>query len=107
MSSFISRKDKFILEEIHRSTNDRRVADRIKAVLLLDKGWSSTDICEALLIDDSTVRKYRKVYEEEGVDGLLEFKYLGSQCRLTEVQLESLEEYLKEEICGNALDVGQ
>jgi len=51
----------------------------LKAVLLLDKGWCSSDICEALLIYDSTIRKYRRLYEEEGVDGLIDFKYSGGQ----------------------------
>lgn len=105
MSNFLDAKDRFVLQELHRSTDDRRIADRIKAVLLLDKGWSSTDICEALLIDDSTIRKYRKLYENEGVDGLIDFKYMGGQCHLTEKQLQKLEEHLQKEVYSSALEI--
>lgn len=36
----------------------RREADRIKAVVLLDKGWTAAEVAEALLLDEDTVRNY-------------------------------------------------
>ena len=36
------------LEQIHDSTRDGRVRDRIKAVLLASEGWSSAMISQAL-----------------------------------------------------------
>lgn len=40
----------------------RRIRDRIKAVLLYDKGWTSQQIAEALLISDQTVRIHIEEY---------------------------------------------
>jgi len=44
--------------------------DRIKAVLLLDSGWATKKISEVLLFDEKTIRNYKKLYEEGGVDCL-------------------------------------
>lgn len=43
------------LEQMHDSTRDGRVRDRIKAVLLAAEGWSQTMIAQALRIHESTV----------------------------------------------------
>ena len=42
----------------HKQERDGRVRDRIKAVLLHDKGWSPQQIAEALLISDQAVRNH-------------------------------------------------
>ena len=47
----------------HKQERDGRVRDRIKAVLLTDKGWSSEAIAEALLISDQAVRNHIRDYE--------------------------------------------
>lgn len=42
----------------HKQERDGRIRDRIKAVLLHDKGWSLRQIAEALLISDEAVRNH-------------------------------------------------
>ena len=44
------------LKTQHRRERDGRVRDRIKAVLLYDKGWSIAAIAEALLISEDAIR---------------------------------------------------
>ena len=46
----------------HKSERDGRIRDRIKAVLLHDKGYSYTKIAEILLLDDETVRRHVNDY---------------------------------------------
>ena len=46
----------------HKSERDKRICDRIKAVLLYDKGYSYTKIAEILLLDDETVRRHVNDY---------------------------------------------
>jgi AraC-like DNA-binding protein len=46
------------LEQMHDSTRDSRVCDRIKAVLLASEGWSQTMISQALRIHESTVARH-------------------------------------------------
>ena len=77
----------------HKQERDGRVRDRIKAVLLHDKGWSLRQIAEALLISDEAVRNHlrdydfsRKLHPENG----------GSQEKLSRKQSEKLELHLQE-----------
>jgi transposase len=50
----------------HRKERDRRVADRIKAVLLRDDGWTHAAIAEALFLTEEAIRKHLKGYEKYG-----------------------------------------
>ena len=56
-------KEREQLKTQHKQERDGRVRDRIKAVLLTDKGWSSEAIAEALLISDQAVRNHIRDYE--------------------------------------------
>jgi len=44
------------LECAHRTERDKRFADRIKAVCLLDKDWPVSRVAEALIMDRKSVR---------------------------------------------------
>ena len=46
----------------HEQERDKRVCDRIKAVLFHDKGWPIDAIAEALLISDDAVREHIAQY---------------------------------------------
>ena len=48
-----------------------------------------------LLLDESTIRRYRKWYEEDSVDRLLNDNWGGGECRLREEQEHQLIEYLE------------
>ena len=56
-------KEREQLKTQHKQERDGRVRDRIKAMLLTDKGWSSEAIAEALLISDQAVRNHIRDYE--------------------------------------------
>ncbi|ETZ05368.1 hypothetical protein K737_300198 [Holospora undulata HU1] len=43
MQRFLKEEDRVALRTQHRQEKNRRVADRITAVLLSDKGWSSSN----------------------------------------------------------------
>jgi len=53
------------LRERHRKERDRRVADRIKAVLLRDKGYSYEEIADVLFLSDEGARKHVSDYFRE------------------------------------------
>lgn len=46
----------------HKKERDKRVCDRIKAVLLYDKGYNYSKIAEILLLDDETIRRHIQDY---------------------------------------------
>jgi len=52
------------LETNHKTEHDRRVADRIKAVLLHEEGWAQVQIAQALRISPETVHDHLQEYIE-------------------------------------------
>lgn len=64
MNGFLNQAERDTLKAQHRQEKNRRVADRIKAVLLSDKGWTYRQIAEALLIDEQTIGRHVDEYKE-------------------------------------------
>ncbi|MEB3701882.1 IS630 family transposase domain protein [Candidatus Bealeia paramacronuclearis] len=56
-------KEKQELEFQHSKERDRRVADRIKAVLLNAEGWTQKQIAQALRIRYETVQNHLNDYK--------------------------------------------
>jgi transposase len=83
------------LRAAHRDTRDKREADRIKAVVVLASGWRAEDVADALLVDPNTVRNHFKTYQAEGLSGLLHLAYRGSDCELSEAQLQVLDAHVQ------------
>ncbi len=76
----------------HKKERDKRVCDRIKAVLAYDEGYTYADIAHILLLDDETVRRHiedyfskHKLAPENG----------GSQSQLSEEQTAELATHLE------------
>lgn len=81
----------------HKQTREKKLADRIKAVLYVHYGLSYTEIAKLLLFDEVTIRRYFKQYQANGISGLLEYRYSGGQARLTVLQQEAIKEYFREQ----------
>lgn len=84
------------LKLAHKQTREKRLADRIKAVLYVHYGLSYGEIAKLLLFDEVTVRRYFKQFQEQGTKGLLEYRYTGGQSRLTATQEKEIKEYFRE-----------
>ena len=54
--SFLSDIERTQLRVQHKRERDGRIRDRIKAVLLRDKGWSIPMIAEVLLLSDDAIQ---------------------------------------------------
>jgi len=98
MKDFLTAQEANVLEEAHRAAQQKRAADRIKTILLLNDGYSYETIAHILRLDDTTVRRYFKEFKEQGIDGLLEDHYGGSSGFLTTLQEQELTIHLKEHI---------
>lgn len=90
------------LEKQHRQERDRRVADRIKAVLLCAEGWTQTQIAQALRIDRDTVYKYLRDYVAENK---LKHASGGSQTLLNAQQSQELITHLEQNTYAKASDI--
>lgn len=88
----LSDDEKAQLRAKHKKERDGRVRDRIKAVLLHDKGWSIPAIAEALLLSDDAIREhiadYRKSQKLKPENG-------GSSEKLPFEQSKRLEKHLQ------------
>lgn len=63
MNITLTDSDKELLENRHRTERDRRVADRLKAVLLNAEGWTQKQIAQALRIRYETVQNHLNDYK--------------------------------------------
>jgi transposase len=77
----------------HKLERDRRICDRIKAVLLFDKGWTYEQIAEALLLSEGAVKNHITDYQ---VENKLIPRGGGSTERLTKNRSKMLEAHLQE-----------
>lgn len=105
MKKFLTIVQRHELLEEHRREDNKKYADRIKAILLFDKGWSATKIAQVLFIDESTVRRYRKAYEEGGIELLILDHYVGGSTKLTRLQEEELALHLQSKIYLSTKDI--
>ena len=62
MSFELTQEEIVNLEKMHKSVYDKKIADRIKSVIALAKGYSFELIKKILLIDERTVRRYFIIY---------------------------------------------
>lgn len=55
------RKDLYLL---HKATKEKKFGDRIKIILLLDKGYPQLEIADILMIDEDTVTNWKQKFLE-------------------------------------------
>ena len=86
------------IRQLHETCKQRKYADKLKSILLLDDGFSCTDVGRILLLDDDTVRKYRDQYLSQGATSLLSDNNKGTSPFLKSEQLGLLESHLTENV---------
>lgn len=62
MEKYLSTKERAALLQRHRKERDKRICDRIKAVLAYDDGYSYSEIARILLLDETSIRNHIKDY---------------------------------------------
>ena len=89
---FLTNEEKAQLRVQHKRERDRRICDRIKAVLLYEEGWAVATIAKALLLSDDAIREHINEYKESKK---LKPESGGSFEKLSVEQSEQLEEHLR------------
>ena len=87
-------------------TTEHRLARRANALVLLDKGWSCQQVAAALLLDDDTIRTWHRLYEEDGIEGIIDFGYEGGVCRLSLEQQEKLTLWITQTLPRTTREIG-
>jgi len=93
---FLTDEQITVLRQAHKTIRDKKVADRIKAILSLNAGFSYSQIATILLLDEVTLRRYVQKFQEKGIDGVLEYRYTGGQARLSSMQQQAIKAYFTE-----------
>ena len=83
MEPFLTEEQREELLSELRLERNRKFADRIRVILLLDKGKSATKIAEYLFLNEGTVRNYEKRYKEGGLEKLVNDYYIGRSAYLS------------------------
>jgi transposase len=102
MDKILTKEERSKLLVQHKTERDKRIADRIKVVLLSDDNWSAEAIAEALFIDDATVRRHLNSYKEEQK---IKPNHKGSEPLLTRSESELLSTHLEEGCYVKAKDI--
>ncbi len=64
MKQFLTPQERENLKLQHKREHDKRICDRIKAVLLFDNGWEYKQIAHVLLLSDDAVRQHLQDYHD-------------------------------------------
>jgi transposase len=89
---FLTEQEQIELRAQHKRERDKRICDRIKAVLLSNEGWTPQQIAKVLLISDQAVRDH--VYEYQASHKLTP-ESGGSEEKLSEEQSKRLIAHLE------------
>lgn len=92
MKSFLTDSERESLKKQHKKQRDKRVCDRIKAVLLRDEGWTWMQIAHVLLLSEEVLRKHLQDYQESKK---LKPENGGSAEKLSKNQSELLIQHLQ------------
>ena len=98
MTINLSQEEKTQIKALHRKCKQRKYADKLKAIFLLDKGHSCIEVGEIILLDDDTIRTYRNAYLNQGAEALLSDNNNGTKAFLSSEQLDTLEKHLTQNV---------
>jgi transposase len=93
------------LEKLHKSIKDKRIADRIKTIVALAKGYSYSQIEEILLIDERTSKRYKKEFIVNGINGLINLNYKGGMPKLSKDQEKELSDHIENHLFHTAKEI--
>jgi transposase len=106
-SGFLDAEDRKALMALARDgSSPSRVTRRANALVLLDKGWSCRQVADALLLDDDTVRGFRKLFEQRGIEGLTRVDMGGSASYLSASQEDALKAWVGEVLPRSTRQIG-
>ena len=102
MNLKLTQEQRAAIRKLHRNCPKRRFADKLKALLLLDKGFSCEEVGDILLLDDDTVREYRSLYLSQGVESLLDDKNKGTSPYLSVAELQKSDKHIEEYVYSDS-----
>lgn len=104
----LSQSEKAELISLHKGVRDKRSGDRIKAILMLDDGYTIDEIAKVLLLDEKTIRRWRDRYlNRQNLTSYIFHDCQGYAGKLTIIELEAITRYVDEQIISDSKKVKQ
>ena len=92
------------LEQLFRSTEDRKLRDRLQIVLMAHRGRPRQDIARDLGIHRISVTRWLNAYCERGVDGLRPKKAKGNTAKIPAALADDIRRWVIEGPARQGLD---
>ena len=105
MEKFLTVKQVSEYKQIHKKCQSVKERDRIKAILMLNNGYSFEEIGNVLIVDEDSIRRWQNIYKEGGIEALSFENYKGSDCFLSDEQQTELASHMEENIFLTAKEV--
>ncbi len=70
------------------------------------EGWSCPQVAHALLLDDDTIRSWRKLFEQRGIEGITSFGVGGSASYLSVKQEDDLKAWVSAALPRSTRQIG-
>lgn len=95
----LSASDRETLKKLHKGEKIKKSADRIKAILLLDAGYTRNQISEILLIDEDTITNWSKKFKSSiNLSKFLTDNHVDYQGKLTKEQIMLVKQHINKNI---------
>ena len=85
-----------------KQTDDRRVAERLHAILLLDSGQNADAVSAILHIHPKTLKRWIRAFALGGEEALTSFNYVGGDGWLTDEQQQQFTTWLDASVRSTA-----
>lgn len=95
----LTEEEQIELKRRHKKGLPAKEADKIKAILMLDKGYTCKETAEVLLLDEDTITNWKERFlVRKNFSEFLKDNYSGYQGRLSKLEKESVSKFIDENI---------
>jgi transposase len=98
----LSRSQRDAMWRRFKQTDNRRIAERLHAILLLDGGQNAQAVCSILKVHPNTLKRWVKLFVTGGEEALTTLNYVGGDGNLTVAQQQELVTWLDAEVRSTA-----
>jgi len=105
MGEFLTPAQVEAYKRMHKAEKRKQPCDKIKAILMLNQGYSHQQVADILLLDMTTIWRWHQIYRDTGIKDLLQDHYTGGTCKLTEDQLKRFVHHLENNVYLTAKEV--
>lgn len=104
MSEFLSVKQVAEFKILHKTASLVN-RDRIKAILMLNSGYTQNEVAEVLIIDETTVWRWFDLFRKTDINELLKDNYSGGISKLEKNHITALDSHLSDNIYLSAKEI--